>query len=47
MSTTVYQALELAAIGLPAMFFVIFLFVLLGQLLLKIFPEKEADKLDK
>ena len=47
MTTAVYQALELTAIGLPAMFFVIFLFVIMGQLLLKVFPEKEADKLDK
>ncbi len=43
MTSTVYQALEVAAIGLPAMFFVIFLFVVLGQLLLKIFPEKQKD----
>ena len=43
MTATVYQALEVAAIGLPAMFFVIFLFMILGQLLLRIFPEKKAE----
>jgi hypothetical protein len=40
MNQTLMQALEIAGIGLPAMFFVIGLFVILGQLLLKIFPEK-------
>ncbi|NLC06401.1 MAG: hypothetical protein GX755_00285 [Syntrophomonadaceae bacterium] len=40
MNPTVIEALNVAAIGLPAMFGVIILFVALGQALLKLFPEK-------
>jgi hypothetical protein len=45
MSQSVIQALEVAGIGLPVMFFVIGLFLVIGQVLLKVFPEKaEAEK---
>ncbi|MGI6648168.1 MAG: hypothetical protein ACOX5W_03675 [Bacillota bacterium] len=40
MDSTIMEALNVAAIGLPVMFGVIILFAALGQTLLKIFPEK-------
>lgn len=40
MGPAVADSLKVAAICLPVMFGVILLFVFLGQMLLKIFPEK-------
>jgi len=42
-SSAVADALKVAAIGLPVMFFVIALFVVLGQVLLKMFPERDKS----
>jgi len=43
MDQTVLQALQIAGIGLPVMFLVIGLFILLAKLLLKVFPEKSES----
>ncbi|MGE5544882.1 MAG: OadG-related small transporter subunit [Bacillota bacterium] len=43
MNQAVEQALEIAGIGLPVMFFVIGLFIIVGKILLKVFPEKSES----
>lgn len=41
MTETVYQALQVMAIGLPVMFGVIILFMLVAKLLVALFPAKD------
>lgn len=43
MSPAVMDSLKVAAIGLPVMFVVIIIFVVLGQVLLKVFPDKGEE----
>jgi hypothetical protein len=43
MSETVAQALQVMAIGLPVMFGVIIIFMLVAKVLVSLFPAKEEE----